>query len=200
MIATTIDRSNVAAPLSSQQKQRLAILSREAYAKQPGLVRGLEGKQGPSPVLKFDRWRHAQAIKAVGRRISEATQGDYLPLKAHFLDLAGKPVAAMQAHMRRETEPQRVALHKLTRECAAKGLDLSYAAAICRRQFRCALEEASEKQLWCLFFTVRNRRNSGAPAAPAASATVEKRVAAIADPYASLKQSIGYVEDDNIPF
>ncbi len=154
-LADSVDRSCTSAPLSRTQKQRLAILSREAYASQPNLVRG---------ATKFDCWRHAQAIKCCGRRISEAGQGDYLPLKAHFLDLAGKPVAAMQAHMRRETEPQRIALHKLARECAAKGLSLAYPATICRAQYRCTLEEANEKQLWRLFFTVRNRRHSAPPA------------------------------------
>lgn len=173
--ADSVDRSCVAAPLSSQQKQRLAMLSREAFAKQPQIVRG---------ETKFDLWRHAQAIKCCGRRISEASQGDYLPLKAHFLDLAGKPVAAMQAHMRRETEPQRVALHKLMHECAAKGLSPAYAAAICRTQYRCSLEDASEKQLWRLVFTIRNRK----PAAPRRA------------PLPAPVEDFSDVDDSNIPF
>ena len=35
-----------------------------------------------------------------------------------------------------------------------------YAAAICRRQYKRELGEASAKQLWNLFFTVRNRRKA----------------------------------------
>lgn len=152
--ADAIDRSCGTARLTSVQKQRLAMLSRQAFAAQGRAV----GE------TKFDLWRHEQAIKAVGRRISEALQADFLPLKAHFLNLLGKPVAAMQAHMRHETEPQRVALWKLARECEAKGLPLSYATTICRHQNRCRLEDASAKQLWRLVFTIRNRKRG--PAAP----------------------------------
>lgn len=170
MNANDVDRSNVSAPISREQKTRLVLLAREAYQAQPGLVRGQ---------TKFDLWRHQQAIKCCGRRVSEALQGDFLPLKAHFLNLAGKPVAAMRAHMRRETEPQRVALHKLTRECAAKGLSIAYAATICHAQYRCALEEANEKQLWRLFFTIRNRKPKAA--APATTNYAD-------------------INDDNIPF
>jgi hypothetical protein len=60
--------------------------------------------------------------------------------------------------MRAETEPRRMAMHKLRRDCADRGLSLDYPAAICRRQYRCALEDASPTQLWQLVFTIRNRR------------------------------------------
>jgi hypothetical protein len=185
MNADAVDRSCTSASLSREQKQRLAILSREAWERQPERVRRGEG----TATARFNLWRHAQAIKCCGRRISEAVQGDFLPLKAHFLDLAGKPVAAMQAHMRRETEPQRVALHKLTRECEAKGLAIGYAAAICRTQYRCGLEEANEKQLWRLVYTVRNRRKAAATPRPSRAPLAEEPL-----------EDFSEVNDDDIPF
>jgi hypothetical protein len=132
-------------PLSKEQRQGLARLARRAWAT----------VGGDQP---FDAWRHEQCRRACGRRISEASQPDFLPLRAHFLNLAGDPVAALQDLMRAETEPRRMAMHKLRRDCADRGLSLDYPAAICRRQYRCALEDASPTQLWQLVFTIRNRR------------------------------------------
>lgn len=134
-------------PLSKEQRQGLARLARRAWA----------NFGGGQP---FDAWRHDQCRRAVGRRISEATQPDFLPLRAHFLNLAGNPAAAFETLMRAESEPRRVAMHKLQRECAARDLPLAYPESICRRQYRCGLEDASPKQLWTLVFTVRNRRKA----------------------------------------
>lgn len=140
--------------LSKEQRQILARLARRAW--------GMVGGGQP-----FDAWRHTECRRACGRRISEATQPDFLPLRAHFRYLAGDAAGAFQDHMRSQDEPRRVALRKLERECSASGLRLDYPAAICRRQFRCDLADASPKQLWNLVFTVRNRR-------PAAAGNAEK--------------------------
>ena len=57
------------------------------------------------------------------------------------------------------------------------GLPESYAAAICRRQYRCALSEASDKQVWCLVYTVRNR----AAAAKQPAILKDRRAAILSD-------------------
>ena len=141
-------------PLSREQKARLSILAREAFAKRhPGSLAGME--------RRITEFRHEEAIRCCGKRVSEAAQRDYLPLKAHFQDLAGNSGAALNTLMRSESEPRRVALHKLTQECRARQLSMSYPASICKRQFGCDLPQASAKQLWNLVFTVRNRRSRG---------------------------------------
>jgi hypothetical protein len=138
--------------LTSAQRQSLARLARRAWDKH------LAWQSGAA----FATWRHDQCIKAVGRRITEACQRDFLPLRAHFLDLIGLSGIALNVLLRSESEPHRIALYKLRRECAARRVDLSYAEAICRNQFKCSLDEANAKQLWCLLFTVRNRKQKAA--------------------------------------
>lgn len=132
-------------PLSPSQRSGLAMLAKKAWQK---WGRG-ENEHA---------WRHAQSITAVGKRITEAGQRDFLRLRAHFLDLAGQSGAALNVLLKAENEPQRIALHKLTRECSQRGLPLAYPEAICKRQYRCTLAEASAQQIWRLVFTVRNRR------------------------------------------
>ena len=147
--------------LSNEQKARLSILAREAFEKKyPGSVTG-----GERRVASF---RQEESIRCCGKRISEAAQRDYLSLKAHFQDLAGNSGAALNTLMRSETEPVRVALHKLTTECRARKLSMSYPEAICRRQYHCDLSQASPRQIWCLVYTVRNRK-----AAPTKPTTAE---------------------------
>jgi hypothetical protein len=41
-------------------------------------------------------------------------------------------------------------------------VNINYAAVICRAQFKCELPLATDRQLWCLTFTIRNRRSRGA--------------------------------------
>jgi hypothetical protein len=136
-------------PLSKEQKARLSILARKAAE-----VQGITGGYKAA-----DAWRHEISIKACGVRISEATQCHWADLKSAFEDLGGRPEKAFQTQMREGDNKRRVAMWKLTQALAAKGLQTAYAGVICRAQFKCQLEEASAKQLWCLFYTVTNRKN-----------------------------------------
>jgi hypothetical protein len=135
-------------PLTHEQKARLSILAREA-----AIAQGRSLKK-----QDLDEFRHELAIHACKRRISEATQSDWADLKSAFQDAAGKPEAAFRTQMREGDNKRRVAMHKLTTALAAKGLAPAYAGSICRAQFKCPLEEATAKQIWCLFYTVQNRR------------------------------------------
>ena len=135
-------------PLTGEQKKRLAILSRKAAAKC-----GISSHEQ-------DEWRREQSILACGLRITEATQAHWADLKSRFQDLCGEPEKAFITQMREGDNKRRVAMWKLTQALNAKGLQPAYAASICRSQFKCPLEEASAKQLWCLFYTVTNRRKS----------------------------------------
>ena len=135
--------------LSKIQKARLSMLAAKAYA-----------FQNIGPAVTLAEWRREESIRACGLRISEATQAHWADLQSAFQDLAGMPGRAFATQMREGDNKRRVALHKLASELAAKGLHPSYAASICRCQYKCALEDASAKQIWCLYFTIKNRRNS----------------------------------------
>lgn len=135
-------------PLDNGQKARLCILAREAFALQ-------------FTDADFTDWRREEQFKAVGKlSLRDCTQADYKRLEARFLRLGGEEGDAMRAETRAGTEDKRLAFYKLEEACTGAGLAMSYAAAICRNQFKCGLNEATAKQLWNLMFTIRNRRKS----------------------------------------
>ena len=136
-------------PLTKEQKMRLSILARKAAWEQK---LGLDNKQ-------LDAWRQEVSIRACGLRISEASQCHWAALKSAFEDLAGAPEQAFETHLRDADNKRRVAMWKLNQVLTEKGLDPSYAGKICKMQFKCALEDATAKQLWCLFYTLTNRKN-----------------------------------------
>lgn len=133
--------------LSNKQKGLLSMLAAQAYA-----------AQGLSPAVTLAEWRRDTAIRACGCRISQATQAHWADLKSAFQDLSGHPEKAFHTLMREGDNKRRVALYKLTQALKSKGLNPSYAQAICRAQFKCQIEDASAKQIWCLFFTISRRR------------------------------------------
>lgn len=133
-------------PLTLHQKRRLVLLAKRAWMK-----RGQPGEN-------FDLWRRDVAERACGHRISQAWQRDWGSLKAAFENELGESGWAMNTLMRDEDNKRRIALHQLGRACSERGLPLAYPEAICRRQYRCGLGDATASQLWRLFFTVKNRR------------------------------------------
>jgi hypothetical protein len=144
--------ASVNKPLDRGQKSALVILAKQAWER----VRLVNDDVGD-----FESWRQQESLKAAGVRISDALVKHFSILKRHFADLAGQAGKAFNSAMREGTEDKRIARHKLEEACEERGLQLSYPAAICRRQFKRSLDDASAKQLWCLVFTVRNRRKPG---------------------------------------
>lgn len=132
-------------PLTRNQKTRLVLLAKRGWA--------AAGEPG-----EFDPWRQDVAVQACGRRISEASQKHWADLKAEFQSRAGDEAGAFETQLREGDNKRRIAMHKLTEALAQKGLPGAYAAAICRTQYKCPLEEASAGQLWRLFYTVKNRK------------------------------------------
>lgn len=145
MAYTEYAPTHAAGTLTRRQKAVLAQLAREAWVE-----RGC-------PAEGADAWRRAQSLDACGVRISQAGQRHFAALKARFLDLAGRSGDALNTLVRDEDNARRIAHHKLADACRHSGLPLSYPAAICRRQYRCALVDATAPQLWRLVFTIRNR-------------------------------------------
>lgn len=161
--------------LTNDQKREIAQLAHAAWTVSPSR----EGMIDCNPDLSLTRveaaWRHVEQGRVMGglrQSLREATQRDYPLLRAHFLRLQaeglalhGQAAAAAAAvesaekwTVRAATDGVRRARHLLRRALEEAGLREGYAAAICRTQNKCSLDEASEKQLWRLIFTVRNRR------------------------------------------
>lgn len=133
--------------LTNEQKRRLAGMFRAAWEKDP-----------EADGIDADHYRREQVAAAVGKDgLRCCTQLDYARLMAHALHLVGEDGAALEWHLRAETEPKRQAEAVLQRELGRAGLKLEYASAICRRQYRCEIADASPKQIWGLVYTVRNR-------------------------------------------
>lgn len=141
------------APLTSEQRQKLAILARHAFE------RAMEGHALPCPC--FDVWRHEQIRLCTERAgIRECRQEDYDVVKAHFLRLIGQPAMAQRMQDRADVEPRRQALGKLRNECAAAADVIdhaeAYVAAIARARFKTrAIDDLNEKQIWGLVFDLR---------------------------------------------
>jgi hypothetical protein len=138
----------MSAPLTNSQKRYLSQLARRAWRQSPDA--------DPQDEATYRHTQVAQAAGKLGLRC--CGQDDYNRVKAHFLHLLGEDGAALNAHVRAETEPRRLAEFKLLQACEEFGLHLSYADAICRRQNRgLGLGDVGPKTLWHLMFTIRNR-------------------------------------------
>ncbi len=141
-----------AAPLDNGQKARLCILAREAF---DTLVERGAMERGAN----FEAWRHEQQLEACGlSSLRAATQRHYALVVGHLKGLLGDVAAAARAIERAQTEPRRLAMFKLKEALGERDLPESYAAGICWRQFKRPLSEASDRQVWCLVYTVRSRR------------------------------------------
>ncbi|MGF1484751.1 MAG: hypothetical protein ACFBZ8_10355 [Opitutales bacterium] len=164
--------------LSNKQKRVLGQISREAWDALPlGSQRAAyhaaatEDKPLPSENQACTHWRREQQRLAVGESsLTRMRQEDYLTVKLHFemlRDTAGRAnldVApsrgATRTMAKLATDEQRRAQWKLDRELERGGFDQAYAESICRTQFKVPLGEATARQLWNLFYTIRNRANA----------------------------------------
>ncbi len=133
-------------PLSNEQKASVCILARDAYALQ-------------FVDQEYSEWRRDQQLAAVGKAsLLDCTQDDFLRLRSWFQRLAGEEGDSIRTGTHHTTEPLRVAMHKLCEQVRERGLSIAYAESICQRQYKCPLEKANVKQVWCLVYTIRNRR------------------------------------------
>jgi hypothetical protein len=138
----------MSAPLSNVQKRYLSQLARRAYAK----------AGADADTLSADDYRHAEVARASGKLgLRCCSQDDYKIVEAHFLNLLGETGRAMTSLVRHQTNPRRVAEHKLVQACAEAKVTIGYAASICRSMFKCSLDDATPDQLWKLKFTINNR-------------------------------------------
>jgi hypothetical protein len=146
-------------PLSNEQKAKIAQLARRAYLAWPEREAFEAINSDRSKTTCFESWRHVEQGKACGvQSLRACTQAHWGRLVAHFQALAGDAAGATRTRARDADNDRRIARYKLGQALQERGLKEAYAATICRRQYRCGLEDASAKQLWSLIFTVRSRR------------------------------------------
>jgi hypothetical protein len=155
-------------PLSNRQKAEIGIAAHRAWLACPERAALLACNGEMSATAVETAWRHVEQGRAVGiQSLRACTQEHYGRLLGHFRALAGDAAGAARTLARDADNDRRIARWKLDQALRERGLAASYAGAICRAQFKCALAEASEKQLWKLLYTVRSRRKPVKPAAQA---------------------------------
>jgi hypothetical protein len=152
-------------PFSKKQKRDIAQLARKAYDAWPDREAFELINSEQSKTACFESWRHFEQGKACGlQSLRACTQAHYGRLVAHFQALAGNAAGAARTLAHDADNDRRIARFKLDEALRERGLKEAYAATICRRQYRCGLDDASAKQLWSLVFTVRNRHKPTAAA------------------------------------
>ena len=149
----------MSSPLSDLQKREISIAARQAYAAWPEREAFAAINSEFSATARFDAWRRAEQDKAVGvSSLRACTQEHYGRLLGHFQALAGHAAAATRTLARDADNGRRIARYKLDQALRERGLEPGYAATICKAKFKCALQAATEKQLWKLVYDVRSRR------------------------------------------
>ena len=126
-------------------------------------------------------FRHRESIEACGRRISEAVNGDFELIEARFLMLMGRTKQALQSAIKSDTNEERQARFKLAKLCGERGLEVP------------ALEGASLKKIWAVFYNIKNQPKRKAAANDASKLTAAMAQAVKEERYedaAKLKKQI----------
>lgn len=150
--------------LSHKQKAHLCQLARQAWDVWPEREAFLDANPDFSATAAFEAWRRNEQLEAAGvSSLKSATsEQHYLRIRAHWEARLGQYDRAARDLIKHADEACLVVLHKIRESCIERKLDYpGYPGAICRRQYKVALEEAGEKQLWRICFTIRNRRRVG---------------------------------------
>lgn len=148
--------------VSAKERQHLARVARQAWEKC--------GAKGAG--VAFDAWRHDQVADATDGKASGITsirRGDYRTVMAHFLSIAGHGGRAMRTAARsgQGQADRDLALAKLRDVCESGGLAYpEYPESICRRQFRCGLDDLETGKVWFLFYTCTSRARAKQKKAP----------------------------------
>lgn len=147
--------------LTKLQKAEIGQIAQAAWAAQTDVQAELyEANPGLSTAALFQGWRRCEQGKVLGggrQSLTQADQTEYARLMAHFARLTGVEALAEQWERRALADGRNRAECHLHEALKRADLKLEYAAVICRAQNRCELAEASERQLWRLVYTLRNR-------------------------------------------
>ena len=152
--------------LTTEQIREICIIARRAYEGWEGRADWEERNDHLSRTKCFDAWRHLETAKVTGDVQSLKhciDERDYLPLLAHFADLAGEGGRALKALLRHQEEGRIRVFFKLQQVLAERGLEEGYAAHIARCKYKCDLGDCSKDQLWTLFFDIKKRKAKADP-------------------------------------
>ncbi len=133
------------------------------------IIKQQGGRASASAVFDFWRRREISVFFAdvFARRkveppqsFSALTQNDYAHAMEHFAAIAGDDSAAIEYRRRAAEQGCARVLALIEASCRSRNLAFpDYPDRICIDQYRCLTGFATEKQLWTILFTVRNRRS-----------------------------------------
>lgn len=133
--------------LSNQQKFYLSKDARRAWEK--------VGRPGNE-----NDWRREQVKIACGcNGLREASNSDYLKIKAHFEALAGETDKAFESAMREQDEPIRQQRHVLAKAVMKAEVTPAYAEEIAQDRFKKTLTACNADELLAITKTIRARAN-----------------------------------------
>lgn len=143
----------LARPLDRRAKWHLSQIAEAAYdhLKAAGQI---------TPGETLEAFRHRISLEACGRRISQATLADRMPIQAAFLALKEDTRGAASAIAKAATSEQAVALYKLRENLRARRLTEEYAASIAWRFYKLRLADCTPRQIWTVIFTIRNNHKA----------------------------------------
>lgn len=156
-------------PFSPKQIRALSSIVRKAWTLQNDLdlIDYPGDLQGASMSSKIDFFRRTNLSAAVGQTSYSDCHAikHYLLVKSHFQRLAGERESAELTRQREEFGSAAThstacsALAQIQQACREGGFDDAYVHQICRAKFggETDLRQLTEKQLWHLCFTLRNR-------------------------------------------
>lgn len=169
--------------LSTTQKATIGRLASTAYKAEAD--RGNVTIPATGKTDHAREWRHGEYFKVTGRNELEAcNQSHFRELRSHFEGLIGTPASSARSFrdsMRTGPANSKAAIndthearelwrHHLTESLTKYSFHESYAAAICRNKYKCALGQATAEQLRNLNFAViGNGRKKGSTGVPAPS-------------------------------
>lgn len=139
--------------ITSDERQHLGRLARQAWEKC--------GAKGAG--IPCDEWRHEQveiATEEKAKSLHEVRRGQYRDVLKHFLELAGDSARAFRVAQRsgQGAADRDLALAKLKEACESGELAYpDYPEAICRKQFKCGLDDLETGKVWFLFYTCQTR-------------------------------------------
>ena len=144
-----------AKPLTNHQKWKLSELAESVYE----FLRSLGELKGE----RLEAFRQRIAVNACGSRISHASHGDFKFIQAAFLNERGRAEAARRTLVQAQATPAKIAMHKLIDLCKQTNTPANYVHTLAVRFYKGAeLHDLTAKQLWTLFYTVRNNANAKA--------------------------------------
>jgi hypothetical protein len=162
------DHKGLSKPLSNHQKWKLSELAESVYAflRDQGLLKGEDATA----------YRHRIAVKACGKRISQAAHGDFKLIQAALLHERGQAEAARRALAQAAATPAVIAMHALMKLCRETGTPTHAAGTMAARFYSGAeLQDLTARQLWSIFYTVRNNANAKAGVGSKANRFKSKR-------------------------